>query len=110
MKFKKAFSDVSRGRGCARSIMITCCVGAAFLGPPGLGGDNRGLSSVFDNQSFLTGGGTGVVTVAIDTSPVQIYKTKKMRKLEIDFVCFCFFFVVDRPFHSPIIRSASLHA
>lgn len=48
---------------------ITCCTGAAFLGPPGLGGDNRGFSMPPESQSFLTGGGTGVVTVAIETSP-----------------------------------------
>lgn len=47
----------------------TCWIGAGFLGPPGLGGDNLGLSKPLDNQSFLTGGGTGVDTVAIDTSP-----------------------------------------
>lgn len=50
-------------------VIITCCTGAAFLGPPGLGGDSLGFSAPLDNQSFLTGGGTGVVTVAIDTSP-----------------------------------------
>lgn len=56
------------------NALHTCCVGGAFLGPPGLGGDNRGLSKPLDNQSFLTGGGTGVVTVAIDTSPRQSRK------------------------------------
>uniref|UniRef100_A0A182U5E6 Uncharacterized protein n=1 Tax=Anopheles melas TaxID=34690 RepID=A0A182U5E6_9DIPT len=41
----------------------------ALRGPPGLGGDSRGLSRPLDNQSFFTGGGTGVEKVAIDTSP-----------------------------------------
>jgi len=45
--------------------------GAAFLGPPGLGGDRRGLSKPLASQSFFTGGGTGVETVAIDTSPMM---------------------------------------
>lgn len=45
-------------------------LGVVFLGPPGLGGDNRGLSSPLASQSFLTGGGTGVDTVAIETSPM----------------------------------------
>lgn len=49
---------------------ITCCVGGAFLGPPGLGGESRGLSMPLESQSFLTGGGIGVATVAIDTSPI----------------------------------------
>jgi hypothetical protein len=43
-------------------------VGAFFLGPPGLGGDNLGFSALA-NQSFFNGGGTGVDIVAIDTSP-----------------------------------------
>lgn len=54
-----------------RCIARTCDVGAAFRGPPGLGGDNRGLSKAFPSQSFLTGGGIGVATVAIDTSPLK---------------------------------------
>lgn len=41
----------------------------AFRGPPGLGGDNFGLSIALDNQSFFTGGGMADPTVAIDTSP-----------------------------------------
>lgn len=44
--------------------------GAGRLGPPGLGGDKRGFSEPLCNQSFLTGGGTGVDTVAIETSPI----------------------------------------
>uniref|UniRef100_A0A2M3ZMA7 Putative collagen triple helix repeat protein n=1 Tax=Anopheles braziliensis TaxID=58242 RepID=A0A2M3ZMA7_9DIPT len=48
-----------------------CCCGAALRGPPGLGGDSRGLSRPLDSQSFFTGGGTGVVKVAIDTSPMM---------------------------------------
>lgn len=47
---------------------LTCCWGAAFLGPPGLGGESLGLSGV-GSQSFLTGAGSGVVNVAIETSP-----------------------------------------
>lgn len=49
--------------------MSTCAEGAVFLGPPGLGGDRRGLSKPLGNQSFFTGGGKGADTVAIDTSP-----------------------------------------
>lgn len=56
----------------AIAIVLTCDVGAALRGPPGLGGDNLGLSNALESQSFLTGGGTGVPTVAIDTSPVHI--------------------------------------
>lgn len=48
---------------------ITDAAGIGFLGPPGLGGDNLGLPSV-PSQSFLIGGGTGVVNVAIETSPI----------------------------------------
>lgn len=51
--------------------VLTFCTGCALRGPPGLGGDSRGLSKPLDNQSFLTGGGTGVDTVAIDTSPAS---------------------------------------
>lgn len=51
---------------------LTVVIGAAFLGPPGLGGDNFG-SNALDNHSLLTGGGTGVPTVAIDTSPKHYY-------------------------------------
>lgn len=62
---------------------FTCCTGAAFLGPPGLGGDNRGFSPPLDNQSFLTGGGTGVVTVAIETSPLkENYFKIKINKMD----------------------------
>lgn len=46
-------------------------MGAGFLGPPGLGGDSRGLSKPLGNQSFLTGGGRGDDTVAMETSPIQ---------------------------------------
>lgn len=53
-------------------LCFTCWTGAAFLGPPGLGGDSLGFSPPLDNQSFLTGGGTGVVTVAIETSPFKL--------------------------------------
>lgn len=53
-------------------IVLTMAGGTAFRGPPGLGGDNFGLSSALDNQSFFTGGGTGVPTVAIDTSPNEM--------------------------------------
>lgn len=49
--------------------MHTAVIGTPFRGPPGLGGDSFGLSNAPDNQSFFTGGGTGVPTVAIDTSP-----------------------------------------
>jgi hypothetical protein len=49
-------------------LNITCDVGAFLRGPPGLGGDNLGFSPLA-NQSFLSGGGTGVEIVAIDTSP-----------------------------------------
>lgn len=51
-------------------MFITEVTGAALRGPPGDGGDNRGLSNALESQSFFTGGGTGVPTVAIDTSPV----------------------------------------
>lgn len=44
--------------------------GVGLRGPPGLGGDSLGLSIPLASQSFLTGGGTGVDTVAIDTSPM----------------------------------------
>lgn len=51
---------------------FTCCTGGAFLrGPPGLGGESLGFSPV-GSQSFLTGGGTGVENVAIETSPRKI--------------------------------------
>lgn len=53
---------------------ITCWTGAFFLGPPGLGGESLGFSPV-GNQSFFTGAGSGVVYVAIVTSP----KRKVMR-------------------------------
>lgn len=56
---------------------LTVVIGTPFRGPPGLGGDNFGLSNALDSQSFLTGGGTGVPTVANDTSPVFIIQTKK---------------------------------
>lgn len=46
----------------------TCWVGAVFRGPPGLGGDRCG-SRPLGSQSFLTGGGNGDDTVAIETSP-----------------------------------------
>lgn len=56
-------------------IKFTCCTGGAFLrGPPGLGGESLGFSPV-GSQSFLTGGGTGVENVAMETSP------KSKRKL-----------------------------
>lgn len=48
----------------------TVVIGVAFRGPPGLGGDSFGLSNALDSQSFFTGGGTGVPTVAIDISPI----------------------------------------
>lgn len=54
---------------------LTVVIGAAFLGPPGLGGDNFG-SNALDNHSLLTGGGTGVPTVAIDTSPNHFIRTE----------------------------------
>jgi hypothetical protein len=44
--------------------------GAAFLGPPGLVGESLTFSVAW-SQSFLTGGGTGVEKVAIETSPIQ---------------------------------------
>lgn len=53
--------------------IFTVVIGVVFLGPPGLGGDSFGLSNALDNQSFFTGGGTGVPTVAIDTSPENIW-------------------------------------
>lgn len=56
---------------------LTVVIGVAFLGPPGLGGDNFG-SNAPDSHSLLTGGGTGVPTVAIDTSPNQFIRTKIM--------------------------------
>lgn len=49
--------------------MLTCAVGVGLRGPPGLGGDNRGLSKPLGSQSFLTGGGNGADTVAMETSP-----------------------------------------
>lgn len=52
--------------------VFTVVIGAAFRGPPGLGGDNFGLSNALDSQSFFTGGGTGVPTVANDTSPICV--------------------------------------
>lgn len=67
-------------------FFITCAdTGAARLGPPGLGGDNLGLfSNVPASQSFLTGGGTGVVTVAIDTSPENdIFLIENKKKIPI---------------------------
>lgn len=46
-------------------------LGAGRLVPgPGLGGERRGLSIPLASQSFLTGGGTGVLTVAMLTSPM----------------------------------------
>ena len=57
-------------------------MGAGLRGPPGLGGDRRGLSKPLGSQSFLTGGGRGEETVAMETSPVGqsnknlIYNTK----------------------------------
>lgn len=65
LKYKRSDHEY-RGK---HDIITGCCGGAVFLGPPGLGGDNRGLSLIPKNISFLTGGGTGVPTVAIDTSP-----------------------------------------
>lgn len=62
---EKQFEETSKEN---QKKIPTCCCGAAFLGPPGLGGESLGLSGV-GNQSFLTGGGTGVENVAIETSP-----------------------------------------
>lgn len=53
-------------------ILPTAAIAIVFRGPPGLGGDNFGLSNALDSQSFFTGGGTGVPTVAIDTSPNEM--------------------------------------
>lgn len=53
-----------------QKYFLTCCTGAFFLGPPGLGGESLGFSPV-GNQSFLTGAGSGVVYVAIVTSPIN---------------------------------------
>lgn len=51
------------------SSFLTCAAGAGLRGPPGLGGDKRGLSNPLGNQSFFTGGGKGADTVAMETSP-----------------------------------------
>lgn len=56
----------------------TCCWGAFFLGPPGLGGESLGLSKPLDSQSFFTGGGTGVENVAMDTSPTFLINVNVM--------------------------------
>lgn len=61
-----ARKSVKMGRTVAK---LTVVIGAAFLGPPGLGGDSFGLSMALDSQSFFTGGGKAEPTVAIDTSP-----------------------------------------
>lgn len=79
-------------------------MGAAFLGPPGLGGDNLGLSNALPNQSFLTGGGTGVPTVAIETSPEIRDKTRNNQLINGIRKC------NEHCRHSPIIRRDSLHA
>jgi hypothetical protein len=76
----------------------TCCCGAAFLGPPGLGGESLALS-VACSQSFLTGGGTGVEKVAIETSPIQ-------RNIKITII----FQLIEQQTNSPIILNASLQA
>lgn len=68
-------------------MVLTAVGGAAFRGPPGLGGDNFGLSNALDNQSFFTGGGTGVPTVAIDTSP-NSQENKKRINLYQNFCIF----------------------
>lgn len=62
----------------------TCWTGAAFLGPPGLGGDSLGFSPPLDSQSFLTGGGTGVVTVAIETSPEKWFPVKNVKYFSLN--------------------------
>ena len=51
--------ELERGGGCV----------TPRLGPPGDGGDNLGFSPDA-SQSFFTGGGTGVDTVAMETSPM----------------------------------------
>jgi len=60
----------------SESSSLTCCTGAFLRGPPGLGGESRGLSPV-GNQSFFTGAGIGVVYVDIEISP----KRRKRRML-----------------------------
>jgi len=55
---------------CIISFSLTCAGGPGLpRAPPGLGGERRGLSKPLGSQSFLTGGGKGEDTVAMDTSP-----------------------------------------
>lgn len=95
--------DSQIGKICFRFRIsaITWVIGAAFRGPPGLGGDNFGLSNALDSQSFFTGGGTGVPTVAIDTSPILCL---------IKIGSYPDFFICIEKQILPMIRSASEQA
>lgn len=84
--------------------VLTVVIGEALRGPPGLGGDNFGLSNALDSQSFFTGGGTGVPTVAIDTSPIL-----ELCVCEIDFHPDFFWIYIEKQI-LPMIRSASEQA